>query len=243
MLFFVMLVQVVGLIISLTIEDFSHSFLPYPHYTVPIVNCIGSCIAVFIFLFPRFKLLQSVSFFLFGILMTLNDLLFLGVLLYSQGFVLLFCNKYLEKNNRRKICIILAVWLCALLLIISQSIYKFCMAVSYSLFLGFFYAYVYFAIRQSLLSLFPITAQSLSSKELPELGTTLFLNQFEFTERQEKIVLEFSKNYASYKELADSIGTSESTIKREMTEIFEKFGVRNATELRVLLSQYKIMSA
>ena len=243
LLFFGLLVQLMGFIISITIEDFSTSFFPYPYHVVPLINFLGICVAFFMLLFPGFKLLQSISFFAFGILMTMNNLVFLGGILYSIGLLLLFSNKLMEENPKRKLCFIGAMWGLSLLTLIPHSAYQFFMALAYTLFLIFAYAHIYTNVRESILSLFPITAQNLSTKDLPEMGSSLNLRDLGLTERQVRLTIEFSKNHPTYKELADFIFTSESTVKREMGEIFCKLGVQNSTELGFLLSQYKLLEA
>lgn len=240
MLFFALLVQFVGFIISITIEDFSKSFLPYANHIVPPINFTGICLALFMLIFPRYKFLQSIVFFTFGILMTLNNLVFLGALLYSLGLVLMFANGLIEQKPQRKLIIIDVIWFLSLFSLIPQNIFQFFMALVYSLFLVFAYAHIYTSMRKYSLSLFPITSQNISSKELPQIGSELRLKDLGFTDRQSKIAIEFSKNHSTYKELADWVYTSESTIKHEMKEIFTKIGVQNSIELGFLLSMYKI---
>ena len=241
MLFSGLLVQVMGFIISITIEDFSNSFLPHPHQIVPLINFLGICAAFFILIFPRFKLLQSLTFFTFGILMTMNNLVFLGGILYSIGLLLLFSNKLIGKNAKLKLALIGGIWGLSLLTLAPHNAYQFFMALAYTFFLIFAYAHIYTKVRKSILSLFPITAQNLSTKDLPEIGACLNLCDFGLTERQARLTIEFSKNHSTYKELADFILTSESTVKREMGEIFCKLGVQNSTALGFLLSQYKLL--
>ena len=240
MLFFALLVQLVGFIISITIEDFSKSFLPYANYIVPPINFAGICFALFMLIFPRYKLLQSIVFFTFGILMTLNNLVFLGALLYSLGLVLMFANGLIEQRPQKKLIIIDIMWFLSLFSIVPQNIFQFFMALVYSLFLIFAYAHIYTSMRKYSHALFPIINQGISSKELPKIGSVLHLKEFGFTERQSRITIEFSKNHSTYKQLADIVCTSESTIKHEMKDIFSKIGVQNSIELRFLLSMYQI---
>ena len=115
------------------------------------------------------------------------------------------------------------------------------MIIAYSLFITFMYFYIYGAVFKSLLSLFPISAKHISSLNLPDFGTSLNLTEFGLSERQIKIVKKKTKtNSTSYKELADAAITSESTIKKDMLEIFKKLGVENSTSLKFFLSLYKI---
>lgn len=241
MIFFAAVVQAVGFIISITIEDFSASFIPYAEKIVPVVNFSGSLIAFILVIFPQFRVTQSLVLFVQGIAMTLNTQLFLGPFLYSMGIVLLFCNGYLQENKKIKISIILSVWFISTFVILPQNLSQFIMIIAYSLFITFMYFYIYGAVFKSLLSLFPISAKHISSLNLPDFGTSLNLTEFGLSERQIKIVKHIAKtNSTSYKELADAAITSESTIKKDMLEIFKKLGVENSTSLKFFLSLYKI---
>ena len=53
MIFFAAVVQAVGFIISITIEDFSASFIPYAEKIVPVVNFSGSLISFILVIFPQ----------------------------------------------------------------------------------------------------------------------------------------------------------------------------------------------
>ena len=101
MILFAALVQIIGFIISLTIEDFRNSIIPCAEKVIPIVNVSGALICVFLFFFNKYRLLQSVISFVQGIFMTLNGHLFLGTFLYSLGVALLFCNKSENKNCQK----------------------------------------------------------------------------------------------------------------------------------------------
>lgn len=111
---------------------------------------------------------------------------------------------------------------------------------AYSLFLGSMYIHIYRTVKKSVLSLFPISEKSISSIKLPKVGTVLNLKDYELSDRQILIIQNFMTSHSSYKELADQIITSESTIKKDMIEIQKKLGVRNLQELSILLSLYKV---
>lgn len=87
---------------------------------------------------------------------------------------------------------------------------------------------------------FPISEKSISSIELPEIGTELNLKDCELSERKILIIKNFMISHSSYKELAELVSTSESTVKKEMTNIQKKLGVKNQVELSMLLSLYKV---
>lgn len=240
MIFFAAIVQIIGFIISITIEDFQNSIVPYAEKTIPIVNISGALVCIFLFIFNKYKLLQSVVSFVQGIFMALNSQLFLGTFLYSLGVALLFCNEYLKTKTSRKLITILIIWVLSTAIIIKTNIYHFLMIQAYSLFLGSMYIHIYRTVKKSVLSLFPISEKSISSIKLPKVGTVLNLKDYELSDRQILITQNFMTSHSSYKELADQIITSESTIKKDMIEIQKKLGVRNLQELSILLSLYKV---
>ena len=240
MILFAAIVQIIGFIISLTIEDFRNSIIPCAEKVIPIVNVSGALICVFLFFFNKYRLLQSVISFVQGIFMTLNGHLFLGTFLYSLGVALLFCNKYLRTKTARKLITVLSIWILSTVSIITSSIYHYLMVLAYSLFLGTMYVHIYQTVKKSVLSLFPISEKSISSVELPKIGTELNLKDYELSKRQILIIKNFMISHSSYKELAELVVTSESTVKKEMTYIQKKLGVKNQVELSMLLSLYKV---
>ena len=52
------------------------------------------------------------------------------------------------------------------------------------------------------------------------------------------LVLEYIDSKKSYSELSRQFNISLSTVKKDMTEIFEKFDVQNIRDLHILLIQY-----
>lgn len=66
------------------------------------------------------------------------------------------------------------------------------------------------------------------------------LKDCELSERKILIIKNFMISHSSYKELAELVSTSESTVKKEMTNIQKKLGVKNQVELSMLLSLYKV---
>lgn len=240
MILFAGIVQIIGFAISITIEDFSKSFVPYFEIIVPVVNssCAGICF--FLVVFPKFRILQSVVLFVQGIVMSLNNMIFLGVFLYCLGIVLLFCYGYLKSNHAIKITVCTIVLLISFLPILHKSVFMFCMALAYLFFVLFSYFHLYFVIKNNLFELFPFLADKISNAELPEPGSTIKLADYGLSERQITVIKEYKKGTANYKKLADSLYTSESTIKQDMSKICKNLGVKNAGMLLPVLNQYNV---
>lgn len=240
MILFAGIVQIIGFAISITIEDFSKAFVPYFEIIVPLVNgsCAGICFILVVF--PKFRVLQSVVLFVQGIVMTLNNMIFLGVFLYCLGIVLLFCYGYLKSKQTAKIAVCTIVLFISFLPILYKSTFTFCMALAYLFFVLFSYFHLYFVIKENLLELFPFLADKISNRELPEPGSAIKLADYGLSERQITIIKEYKKGAANYKKLAGSLYTSESTIKQEMSKICKNLGVKNVEMLLLVLNQYEI---
>ncbi len=240
MIFFAAIVQFIGFVISLTVEDFSKSFLPYFETIVPIVNISCFAICIFLVFVPKIKFLQSVVLFIQGIIMTLNNMIFLGVFLYCFGIALLFCYGYLKTRTSRKVLFAVIPLFLSFFSILSTSLSNFLMAWAYYLFLLFSYFHLYNCIKNSLFDLFPFLSTKISTASLPTPGESINFSKYGLSERQEKIIKDFLKDESNYKKLAEDFVTSESTIKQEMNKICKTFGVENASVLKLLFRQYSI---
>ncbi len=238
MIFFAAVVQVIGFFISITIEDYTYSFLPYCKIIVPVVNISCAVICFFLVFFYKIRFMQSVVLFIQGITMTLNNLMFLGLYLYFFGIALLFCYGYLKTGMRKKVILCLTPLFLSLFVILPVSRSKFFMALAYSLFLSFAFSHIYSVLKNSLFDLFPFLSKKISKIDLPHPENQLRLSEYGILGRQSKLVQEFLNGETNYKKLAEIFIISESTVKREMTEICRKLGVENATMLRLLLNQY-----
>ncbi len=238
MIFFAAVVQIVGFFISITIEDFSHSFLPYCQVIVPIVNISCAVVCLFLVFFYKLRIAQSIVLFVQGITMTLNNLMFLGLFLYFLGIAFLFCYGYLKTNIQKKLITVFVPLFLSLFVILPSSRPKFFMALSYSLFLAFTFFHLYNTLKSSLLELFPFLTKKISKIDLPLPEKHLKVCDFGIYGRQNDILKEFVNGESNYKKIAEKFGISESTVKRNMVEICKKLGVKNATMLKMLINQY-----
>ena len=240
MILFGAIVSCTGFIISITIEDFSEAFLPYFNVIVPIVNITSAVMCLFLFIFPKFRLMQSIVVFGQGMVMVLNNLLFLGIFLYFLGIMLLFCNGYLRKKTVIKLICCLGVLFLSFTPIIFKNFHKYFMAVFFLLFVAFSYIYIYWKIRQNLFDLFPFLANKITDKQMPEPGSKLNLLDFELTERQINILKSYINDSKNYKAIGEKFYLSESLVKKEMVNICKCFGVQSIRVLLFLLQQYEI---
>lgn len=240
MILFAGTVSFVGFIISITIEDFSKSFIPNFSVIVPIANITSAILCLFLFFFPKFKIFQSLVAFGQGMIMVLNNLLFLGIFLYFLGIMLLFCNGYLKKNAALKLTYAISVLFLSFTPILFKSPHKYFMAIFFLLFIAFSYIYVYWKIRQNLFELFPFLANKLTNKQMPEPGSKLNLQDYKLSHRQIKILKAYINGSKNYKDIGEKFYISESLVKKEMVNICKCFGVQSIEVLLLLLQQYEI---
>ena len=87
-----------------------------------------------------------------------------------------------------------------------------------------------------------IYAQNLNSEILKgkEVGQKISLRECSLDEREVNFTYDFLMLKKTYRELGDIYYTSTSTVKKVMAGVCKKFGVKNQTELRMLLMQYKV---
>ena len=241
MVLFAAIVQVIGFIISVTNEDFSKAFLPHFNIVVPIVNISCALLCFFLVFFTKLRFLQSVVLFIQGITMTLNNLTFLGIFLYCLGIALLFCNGYIKNKKIRKNFLIALPLYLSFFAILPTDKTAFFMAFAYTFFMIFSYFHIYNLIKKSLFELFPFLSGKISEVDFPQPGTTINLLNYGLSERQNKILKEYIYENHSYKQLADNNCMSESLIKKEMSVICKKVGVKNIGMLLVLLQQYDLL--
>lgn len=97
---------------------------------------------LFLFIFPKFRIMQSIVVFGQGMVMVLNNLLFLDIFLYFLGIMLLFCNGYLRKKTVIKLICCLGVLFLSFTPIIFKNFHKYFMAVFFLLFVAFSYIYI-----------------------------------------------------------------------------------------------------
>lgn len=240
MILFAGIVQVVGFVISISIEDFSKAFVPYFDIVVPVLNISCAAVCFFLAVFPKFRFLQTVVLFVQGIAMTLNNLIFLGIFLYCLGIVLLFCYGYLKSGKNIKILVCAVLLLLSLLPILFKDVSAFFMACAYAFFILFSYFHLYLVIKNNFIDLFPFLGEKISSMKLPEYGGKLRLSEFGISERQMQLLARYKKGNKKYKDLASCFCISESSVKHEMAKFCKKFGVKNVDSLIALLNLYRI---
>ena len=227
-------------IISLKLPAEPLTWIPFAQITVPVVNglCALACIPLIIK--PGIKWIEISLFFVQSFFTTWTGYETLGMFLYSAMIVLLFCYGFFKKYLHRKAIILVIIWGIWLSGVIPFGIARCVLVYTTFLFMLAFYYAVYSKLKELLAPLLPVQAEEATIK-LPAVERTINLTDYNFTERQQKLIFDFMQYNSTYKELSDKFYISVSTVKKDMAEILRLFGVKTSEELRQLLSPYEIV--
>lgn len=231
--------------ISLTKNINQNTIIPYPSVTVPVMNVSSAVMAFFLIFFPNFTKLCYSVFFIQSINTILTGYEFLGIFLYYGMITLMFCNGEFKTKIREKMTVFLIVLIILIFGIIPYGGYeKFLLSFSEAVFFFGFYFCIYKKLESQLSSIFPayhdLNKITLSSRNLPSTGSELNLLNYGLSERQCKFVLDNLLENSNYSDLSEKYYVSLSTVKKDMCEVFKKFGVDNLESFRLLMMQYKI---
>lgn len=224
------------------------SVVPKPEYTIFAINSLSAAFCLFLIIKPDNWKTQCSLLFIQSVFTTLTGYDTLGTFLYAAFIILLFVNGFFKRHLKEKISILCLIWAAVCigygLYAINneefggRGIYRFMLQVAVSVFFFGFYYFIYKKIEILLVTLVPAKALPNNGIKLPALGTELHLSDYNLTERQIKLVLEYLNTQKNYEALGEQFFISKSTVKKDMTEVFDKFGVTNLKELHILLLQF-----
>ena len=244
MCFFAFLVLLCAAVMSYKHPREKTTVIPKQDVTVFCINLVSAATALFLTFKPSVWQAQVSLLFIQAVSTTLTGYNTLGTFLYSAFIILCFANGFFKTRTRLKITCILLAWVAVL---VGYGYYAvqwgvrgimyIHISVATSLFFFAFYFYVYKKLETLLIPLTTAIPQNPNIK-LPPKGTPLHLSNYGLTERQIDLVLEYISSQKSYSQLANQFRVSTSTVKKDMSEVFEKFQVQNLKELHILLLQY-----
>lgn len=216
----------------------STSIVPYANLVSPIVN--GSCavLCLFFIFFPRKQVLLLTILTMQSVYDVLTGFEILGLFLFLFINLILFCKGFFCQNFLKKLVIIFSIWILLLTTLLAFGIERFIFTFVITLFMISAFFYIHYLLIHRLSYLFPEVNKD---KIKVEAGTILKIKDLDLTERQEKCLLAYQGRFPTYKELAEILLVSESTIKLEMSKIFKKIGVKNREELKMIMSRYEII--
>jgi len=230
----------VALIMNITTVIPFVSFIPGVKWIEIAVNgfCLILCFVLFIF--PHYKKLSYILFFLEGGMTTHIGFIGIGTLLFITGIIFCFINGDFILNRKRKLIILGIYWIiivCGLYLSFGLKLFLFEIAVSFFYFALF--ACVYDRLSEKLSYLLLPTEVVAAKIELPPKGSSLKLSRYNLSERQQAFIIGSIKEGETYEVLAERYNVSISVVKKDMAAACKLFGVTNREALRILLLQYK----
>lgn len=226
-------------------ENFSKSlFHPYSNIVIPLIN--GSCtiLAVIFFIFPQKILFAPVIMIIQAMTEVWTGYVTLGTFIFSFGIVFMFAQGYGRTYLKLKGVIVLCFWIIVLTAVAFENGF-----LDYLYEVGvYLFAYAsYFTIYKLLSDKLNYLIEDISVPDcvpelaLPKKGEILHLKELGLSERQISCIHYTVESTWSYKRISEVLKTSESTIKKDMLELYKLFGVKNREMLRLLLFQYKIV--
>lgn len=241
MLFCTFLVLTVASFLSITLPPTENTILRYPQITVPIVN-FSSCIFCLILLFLKTEhyKLEILLCFVQSIFTTITGYETIGAFLYSAIIIILFINKFFVSHFYLKVFSLLIIWLCITLGLIPISVERFFLIIAVSIFFCSFYLFVFDKLKNQLSVFLPSNETFISKIKMPAPGSKLNLQDYDLSDRQIMLIKEYLVSQKSYAQLSNKFNIGLSTVKRDMSMAFERFGVKDIKRLHILLLQYEI---
>ena len=227
-------------ILSIINDNDIPTVIPFHTTIVPIINGASAFLCLILLFIKENYRLQCLILFIQGICTALTGYEVLGAFLYSAMFLLLFVNNFFTTNAKKKVSILVLIWILTVLSLLPFGFQRFLLEFVISFFFAGFYAYVYKKLEHILSIFIPVKNDSQIIDKLPERGSKINLEEFGLSERQIKFVKDYLKNKSSYKELSEKYFISTSTVKKDMNDVFTKFNVKNINELYLLLIQFEV---
>lgn len=224
---------------------FTKSILyPYTNFLVPAINIFCFIGTIIYLLIPSQIWIIFVLFMIETVHLMFTGFEIVGIMLYVNYFAVMTVSGYAKRYFKTKATIFGTILLLLLTnLIYTSGIFDFI----YYLFMAFFmiscYAVLYYMLYDKLNFLFrEIAVPNLKTElNLPEKGAILDLKKLGLTQRQIACINYTLNTSYSYKMIAEELITSESTVKKDMQDLYKFFGVKNREMLRLLLIQYQIV--
>ncbi len=240
-LIFSFIILLTASIISFILPAETRSIIPYPQIAIPLINSICALLCFITIFKISWHKLQYTILFVESLCTILTGYEILGIFLFSALLIKLFVNRFFVKHVYSKMMCLLIIWIISILGLIPFGMERVFLSYATICFFCTFYYHIYKKMEDDLKKYIPPVAIE-SKIKLPQHGEKIYLSDYNFSERQIKILEEYLKYGSSYKTISDKFFVSISTVKTEMSKIQKKFGVKNREDLRVLLLQYEIIA-
>ena len=224
-------------------EEWSgNTLVPYYQIVIPAVNIISTILCVFMFLFPKNFIIIYSALSLECIFSTLTGYESLGVYLFSLMIIIIYLNTGFAGKKIKTIVVLM--YIAFTITLLGSFVYgkeRFWMALGCTYFFACAFYSIILTYKKKLKALIPAIQQELFiSKEvkLPKSGEVMHLKDYDISDRQKMILYEVMTNNKTYGEIALKHNLSTSLVKKDMTGILQYFGCKNASSLKLVLSQF-----
>lgn len=237
MLFFGFIFLAVAACIAFFFGDFTGNILPFAKYLVPATHLICCLLTLLCVFYTELNIIQIIILFLEATVTLLTSFEFLGLLLYTCILILCYCYGFLKNHTKTKLHIIVAYWFLILTGIFPFNKIMYFIILVASVYVIFFYLFVLYSLEMKFSTFIPAEAKHHSS--LPNPGEELDLSKLDISDRSRQIIFCLHEGM-NYQEISEKIFYSVSTVKKDVIELCEYFKVKNVSELKMLLFQYRI---
>lgn len=225
-------------------KEAGHFLYPFFAEITPYVNGLCALVSLAFCFIPTYTTILAAIMLIQAVQDVLTGFYILGTFIYAFCLVIMFCLGYGRGHFKQKVAIALLIWLVVITTLIPKyGLSQFFFAFGISIFAGASYVSIYRILSDQLSYLVYDVAVPDCRPEiaLPEKGSTLDLHKLNLTERQITCIHYTLDSTWNYKKIANVLCTSESTVKKDMQDLYRLFGVKNRELLRLLLIQYKIL--
>jgi DNA-binding CsgD family transcriptional regulator len=202
-----------------------------------VINILTTFISAFLIIHPAAWPLFTVVHVLQGLKICFWGSGVIGLLIYAAGWMIAFLAGFFEKKMKTKFTIIAAVFLLMVSKQLQLGLRPFFTNMAHILILAIIFSVMYFLLQEhtawNILSFGATSPESDSAKPLLPLSNDSF-------SPRELVGIYAIENKLPYKWIANQVHLSESAVKKEMPQLFAKFGVETQSDLRNLLIQHTV---
>ena len=216
------------------------SIIPYSKIVIIVTHSVCALLS-FISIFKTGVKLKITVLLIESCLLILTNYEILGIFFFYFAIILLLSNDFFTSKSFFHASILFDFHLVNILLMYTHGWPQTMVALATSVFAFFFFIWIYRILRKKLSCLIPPTVSNNGILQSIKPGSEISLKDYNLTDRQIDLVLDYLHNNLSYNELSEKYYISVSTVKKDFAEIFKIFNVTKLEELHILFLQYRIV--
>ena len=215
------------------------SIIPYSRTVLLIVH--GLCaLATFVTIIRPSAIMQIAILFVESVITIETNYDVLGIMFFYCALIIILMRGLFKKHIKTPVTVLFILHIISIFLSYTHGWAKTLISLGCSAFFFTFYMWIYSILKSRLSCVIPSTVtnnKSLGGK-LP--GQAIHLSDYNLSERQISLVMDYFHNNMSYKDLSDKYNISVSLVKKEFSDVFKIFEVNKLDELHILLLQYVV---